>query len=78
MISNNKQTLQFDLENKINQLTIAISRLEEKCKLPVQLDHANVSAITLCSGRALNDGNDNIPLSKVDSNSSVDNIKANE
>ncbi|KAA0062010.1 reverse transcriptase [Cucumis melo var. makuwa] len=57
----------FELGDKLNQLTTHVLKTKGNGKLPVQPDHANVSVITLRSGKILNK-NDYIFLSQNDPN----------
>ena len=52
----------FGLGDKLNQLATHVLKMKGKGKRPVQPNHANVSAITLRSGKILNK-NDDISLS---------------
>ena len=56
-----------ELGNKLDQLAIQFLKMEGKGKLPAQPNHANVSAITLRSGKVLNENND-VPLPHFDLN----------
>ncbi|KAA0053334.1 retrotransposon gag protein [Cucumis melo var. makuwa] len=52
-LATNTLSFQQKMKQQMTQLTIAISKMDGKGKLPAQLDHANVSAISLRSGKIL-------------------------
>ncbi|KAA0062356.1 retrotransposon gag protein [Cucumis melo var. makuwa] len=49
----NTLSFQQEMKQQMTQLTTAISKMDGKGKLQAQLDHANVSAISLRSGKIL-------------------------
>ncbi|KAA0067359.1 retrotransposon gag protein [Cucumis melo var. makuwa] len=52
-LATNTLSFQQEMKQQMTQLTTAISKMDGKGKLPAQLDHANVSAISLRSGKIL-------------------------
>ncbi|XP_050939135.1 uncharacterized protein LOC127148816 [Cucumis melo] len=52
-LATNTLSFQQEMKQQMTQLTTAISKMDGKGKLPAQLDHANVSAISLRSGKTL-------------------------
>ncbi|XP_050945501.1 uncharacterized protein LOC127150853 [Cucumis melo] len=52
-LATNTVSFQQEMKQQMTQLTTAISKMDGKGKLPAQPDHANVSAISLRSGKIL-------------------------
>ncbi|KAA0065657.1 retrotransposon gag protein [Cucumis melo var. makuwa] len=52
-LATNTLSFQQEMNKKMTQLTTAISKMDGNGKLPAQLDHANVSVISLRSGKIL-------------------------
>ncbi|TYK07549.1 retrotransposon gag protein [Cucumis melo var. makuwa] len=52
-LATNTLSFQQKMKQQMTQLTTAISKMDGKGKLPAQPDHANVSAISLRSGKIL-------------------------
>ncbi|XP_050941582.1 uncharacterized protein LOC127149752 [Cucumis melo] len=52
-LATNTLSVQQEMKQQMTQLTTAISKMDGKGKLPAQSDHANVSAISLRSGKIL-------------------------
>ncbi|TYK10613.1 retrotransposon gag protein [Cucumis melo var. makuwa] len=52
-LTTNTLSFQQEMKQQMTQLTTAISKMDGKGKLPAQPDHANVSAISLRSGKIL-------------------------